>query len=101
VPTWQNWAEEEDVDGLGRWAAQFGGGFRGVLAFVYDIHKPYQLRDGTQDVFPFRDRVYLMRGVAVTDYRTHMRRRSTKWKTVHLPAGQFRAVVKPFSAFLG
>ncbi len=100
VPAWQNWAEEDDVDGLGRWAAQFGGGFRGVLAFVYDIHKPYQLSDGTRDLFAFRDHVYLMRGVAVADYRTHMRLRSKKWRTVHLPTAAFRTVVRPFSEFL-
>ena len=34
---WQNWAEAEDIDGLERWAARFGTGFRGVLAFVYHI----------------------------------------------------------------
>ena len=56
------------MDGLGRWAAQFGGGFRGVLAFVYDIHRPYQLSAGTRDVFAFRDHTYLMRGVAVADW---------------------------------
>lgn len=100
VPTWQNWAEEEDVDGLGRWATQFGEAFRGVLAFVYDIRKPFQLSDGTRDVFPFRDQVYLMRGIAVADYRKHMRLRSKKWRTVHLPSAAFREVVRPFSDFL-
>ena len=100
VPAWQNWAEEEDVDGLGRWATHFGGDFRGVLAFVYDIHKPYELSEGTRDVFAFRDHTYLMRGIAVADYRTHMRPRSAKWKTVHLPVAAFREVVRPFAEFL-
>jgi hypothetical protein len=39
---WQNWSEEEDVEGLARWAAHFGPGFRGVLAFVYHIEPPFK-----------------------------------------------------------
>src|SRR5262245_24444150 len=35
--TWKNWCEREDVLSLARWADRFGGGFRGVLAFVYDL----------------------------------------------------------------
>ena len=50
--------------------------------------------------FAFRDRVYLMRGVLVNDYRAAMRTRSPRWGTVHLPTAAFRQLVKPFSHFL-
>jgi hypothetical protein len=98
--TWQNWAEEEDIDALGRWAAGFGGDFRGVLAFAYQIQPPFALPEHTPDLFTFRADVYLMRGVEVAAYRRHMRPRSKSWKTVHLPAEAFRRIVRPFSEFL-
>lgn len=98
--TWQNWAEERDIDGLATWAAHFGNGFRGILAFTYHIQPPYELPPDTPDAFQFRDAVYLMRGISVKEYRLHMRRRSEKWGTVHLPVAAFREIVKPFSEFL-
>lgn len=98
--TWQNWAEESDIDGLTRWAAHFGPGFRGVLAFVYQIQPLFALPSGTPDLFPFRTDNYLMRGIEVGEYRQQMRRRSQSWNTVHLPVAAFRQLVRPFSDFL-
>jgi hypothetical protein len=97
---WPNWSTRADVDGLDRWASRLGPGFRGVLAFVYHILPHVELPPGTPDRFDFRDRTYLLRGVAVTDYRSAMRTRSPRWDTVHLTTADFRARVKPFSAFL-
>lgn len=97
---WQNWSTRDDIDGLDRWADRFGPGFRGVLAFVYHILPSVALPDTTPDVFAFRDRVYLARGISAADYRTHMRQRSPRWGTVHLPTAAFREIVKPFSHFL-
>ncbi|HUR54993.1 MAG TPA: HYExAFE family protein [Gemmataceae bacterium] len=97
---WQNWAEAEDIDGLERWATRFGPGFRGVLAFVYHIRPCVELPPETPDLFTFRDRVYLARGIDVTEYRARMKRRSPRWGTVHLHADDFREVVRPFSTFL-
>jgi hypothetical protein len=98
--TWQNWCEAQDVDALLRWADRLGPGYRGVLAFVYDIQPHVELPVETPNVFAFRDRVYLMRGILVTDYRAAMRTRSPRWGTVNLPTAAFRQVVKPFSHFL-
>lgn len=96
---WHNWSTQEDVDGLTRWAAHLGAGYRGVLAFVYHLADAVELPAETPDLFAFRDDRYLMRGVTVTDYRTHLRTRSPRWGTVHLPTAAFRRVVKPFSEF--
>ena len=98
--TWQNWAEAEDIDALTRWAAHFGPGFRGVLAFVYQIQPLFALPPGTPDLFAFRADSYLIRAIAVDEYQKHMRRRSASWNTVHLPAAAFRQLVRPFSEFL-
>jgi hypothetical protein len=97
---WQNWSTRDDIDSLERWAGRFGSGFRGVLAFVYHILPCVDLAYATPDVFIFRDRVYLIRGVSVVEYRAAMRRRSPRWGTVHLPTAAFREVVKPFTHFL-
>jgi hypothetical protein len=97
---WHNWCEREDVESLARWADRLGGGFRGVLAFVYDLALHIDLPADTPDLFVFRGHVYLLRGVLVTDYREHMRTRSPRWGTVHLLSDDFRSLIKPFSHFL-
>ncbi len=97
---WQNWSTEDDIDGLARWAAHFGPGFRGVLAFVYHLAPPFDVRPGTPDAFAFRGTTYLMRAVDVAAYRAAMRPRSRRWNTVHLSTGDFQRLVRPFSAFL-
>ncbi|HEV3386096.1 MAG TPA: HYExAFE family protein [Gemmata sp.] len=97
---WESWSPRSDVDGLARWAVRFGHGFRGILAFVYHILPEVELMPGTPDQFEFRDRLYLIRGVSVSDYRAAMRPRSPRWGTVHLTKDAFRGVIKPFSYFL-
>jgi hypothetical protein len=99
-PVWQNWSTREDIDGLDRWATRFGNGFRGVLAFVYHILPWVDLPATTPDRFEYQERVYLVRGVLVSDYRMAMRTRSPRWGTVHLPMAAFRRLVKPFTSFL-
>ncbi len=98
--TWQNWATLEDIDGLDRWAALLGNGFRGVIAFAYHIAPPFVLPDNTTDAYQHHDDVYLMRGIASVDYRKQMTVRSPKWGTVGLPAKAFRSLVKPFTSLL-
>ena len=98
--TWENWSTREDIDGLERWADRFGPGFRGVLAFVYHVLPCVALPSDTPDAFTFRERHYLMRGISALDYAQHMRRRSPRWRTVHLATDTFRELVRPFSAFL-
>ncbi|MCS6864006.1 MAG: HYExAFE family protein [Gemmataceae bacterium] len=97
---WHNWCERESVVSLIAWACQLGAGFRGVLAFVYDLPLWAELPSGTPDLFAFRGRLYLLRGVAVHDYRAHMRTRSPRWGTVHLRTEDFRELVRPISHFL-
>jgi hypothetical protein len=98
--TWQNWATLEDIDGLDRWAAQLGHGFRGVIAFAYHIAPPFVLPENTTDAFAFHDDTYLMRAISSVEYRKHMTTRSPRWGTVGLPAKAFRTLVKPFTAHL-
>lgn len=98
--TWQNWTTAGDVDGLSRWSGRLGEGFQGVLAFVYHVLPSVALPEGTPDLFTFRSRLYLARGVHVEDYRLHMKARSPRWGTVDLATADFRRLVKPFSEFV-
>ncbi|HEY3789478.1 MAG TPA: HYExAFE family protein [Urbifossiella sp.] len=98
--TWQNWSTAGDIDGLARWSGRFGGGFQGILAFIYHVLPSVQLPSDTPDLFTYRERLYLARGVEVAEYREHMKARSPKWCTVDLPTATFRRIVKPFTEFL-
>lgn len=97
---WEHWSTRDDVSDLARWAARLGPGFRGVLAFVYQVLPTVALPDDTPDLFAHGGRSYLARGVAVEDYAEHMRPRSPRWGTVDLPTDTFRLLVKPFTSFL-
>ncbi len=97
---WKNWCERQDVLSLAGWADRFGSGFRGVLAFVYELEWNVELPRDTPDLFAYRGRLYLLRGVGVNDYRARMRTCSPRWKTVHLRAADFRELVHPISHFL-
>jgi hypothetical protein len=92
---WESWAAQEDVDGLSRWANLFGNGFRGVLVFTYHIMPYVELSEDVEDLWTWRGRRYLLRAVDVDDYREHMRIRSPRWGTVHLPRDAFRQIVRP------
>jgi hypothetical protein len=96
---WQNWVFREDVEGLERWEDSFGTEYRGLIVFAYYILPLVELRRGTSDVWCWRGRRYLMRAVPVGDYREHMRVRSPKWGTVHLPSAAFRQIVRPVREF--
>ena len=97
---WENWASADDLAGLARWAAHLGEGYRGLLAFCYQIASPFALPEGTPDSFEFRGKTYLMRAVLAADYLPAMRTRSARWGTVHLGAADFRRLVRPVSEFL-
>jgi hypothetical protein len=97
---WENWATRDDIEGLDRWARIWGPGFRGVLAFAYHVLPSVELPDDTEDLWLFRGRRYLFRGVDAHLYRTFMRTRSPRWGTVSLPTAVFRSLVRPLSHFL-
>lgn len=96
---WQSWVEGDDVIALERWAELFGPGYRGLLAFTYWIQPGVELPEDTDDLWTWRGRRYLLRAVPVQDFRRHMRLRSPRWDTYHLPTAIFRELVRPFSHF--
>ncbi len=96
---WQNWVFRDDVTGLERWQDSFGPAYQGLLVFAYLILPDVELRRGTADLWVWRGQRYLMRAVPVADYRAHMRSRSPRWGTVHLPSAAFRESVRPLRDF--
>jgi hypothetical protein len=97
---WESWSTRDDVLGLEQWEQLFGPGYQGVLVFVYHLLPSVTLPDDTEDLWCWRGRRYLLRGVPADDYRLHMRVRSPKWQTVSLPGAVFRELAQPFRAFI-
>ena len=66
---WENWVTTDDLDGLVRWQAMFGPGFRSILAFVYaEIPQPFPLPKHN-GAFEFRGLEYRFWAVGLDDYR--------------------------------
>ncbi len=97
---WESWSTEDDVRGLERWEEAFGAGYTGLFVFVYQLLPDVNLPPDTDDLHEWHGRRYLIRAVAVADYRRAMRVRSPKWGTVHLPLAAFRELVRPFRFFV-
>lgn len=93
----QTWASQQDVDDLMQWQQVFGPGYLAVLMFVYWIDPPLV---PDPSVFEHNGRSYLLLGVDLESYRAHMRRRSTRWQTVCLPAQDFRELARPLDQWV-
>ena|SRR5437870_4468049 len=95
--SFQTWATQQDVSDLMQWEQVFGEGFKAVLAFIYWIDAPLHPDNG---MFEHKDKWYLLLGIDLAEYRSHMRRRSVKWETVALPAEDFRNLARPLESWL-
>jgi hypothetical protein len=95
--TFETWTTEQDVLDLIQWQEVFGQGYKAVLTFVYWIDPPLAPEAG---MFFHQDRWYQMMAIDLEEYRNHMRRRSSKWETVSLPAEEFRSLARPIESWL-
>jgi len=93
----ESWTTERDVTDLIEWERVFGEGFKAVFTFIYWIDAPLTPETG---MFTHRDRWYLLMGIDLSEYRSHMRRRSPKWETVCLSAEDFRQLARPIESWL-
>lgn len=96
---WECWSTQDDLDGLERWAEQFGPGYQGLLVFAYQLLPAVELPDDTDYLWTWRGRRYLLRGILAADYRRFMRVRSPRWSTVYLPSLKYRELVRPLHHF--
>lgn len=96
---WENWVEQDDLDGLAEWQAVFGDGFEACFVFAY-------LLDGPPDRWPparphlFRGAYYAFYRVALKDYQEHAQRRSASWQTLTMPRVAYRRIARPVEALL-
>lgn len=97
---WENWVTTDDLDGLVRWGALFGPGFRPILAFAY-AETPYEFGLASHaGAFPFRGLEYRFWAVGLDDYLGHLRSRGPAWKAVAMARREFRRRVRPLSEWL-
>jgi hypothetical protein len=97
---WENWVTTDDLDGLVRWQAMFGPGFRAVLAFAYA--EPIQAfpLPGDNGAYEFRGLDYRFWAVGLDDYITNLRSRGPAWKAVAMARRAFRRRVRPLLEWL-
>jgi len=93
------WVTTEDVDGLAAWQKALGTGYKGVFIFAHRSDKVDVDFDG-RDVFDFDNCRYLFFAVGIDDYIRYMKQRSPKWRTVTLPAAEFRRCAAPIAELL-
>lgn len=94
---WENWATQDDLASLDAWERIFGGQFKGLLVFAYELATD----DPDQpEMLQFRDRRYSFHGVWAAAYREAMKARSAKWDTVWLPSASYRSLRFPLTQFL-
>ncbi|MCI0380271.1 MAG: HYExAFE family protein [Gemmataceae bacterium] len=96
---WENWSTLEDIDGMESWTKLFGPGSLGLFVFLYRIRPSVSLAEDALDLFLWCGERYLLRAVTVQAYRRHMKLRSPKWGTVHLPSNVYRELARPFRFF--
>jgi len=93
------WVTTDDVDGLTKWQEVFGAGHQAVFVFAYKAEKIDVDFDG-RNFFEFDEDRYIFFAVKLDDYRSFMKRRSPKWRTVTLPAEKFRECAVEISELL-
>lgn len=92
----ESWATADDVASLREWERLCGAAFQGALVFVYWCEG--EARGGLfQEVFEHGGRLYALRAVGVGEYERAMRVRSARWRTVHVPGGEFERISRPFT----
>ncbi len=97
---WENWVTLDDLDGLTRWQAMFGPGFRTLLVFAYAESPPtYGLPPG-DGAFVLHDLHYRFWAVAHDQYVEHLRSRGPAWKAVSMARAEFRRRVRPLLEWL-
>ncbi len=111
----QNWATEDDITSMGDWEKIFGSDYQSVLVFAYWLYdKPLQRHIGCPSLSPgmenlngtlsdyyfCQQRYYAFFMADIVAYKRSMKPRSSKWKTVFVPAGNFQQLSQPFEQII-
>jgi hypothetical protein len=93
---WQCWSMQEDVEGLCHWSERYGSGFQSLLLFIYELTPQAPPIPPEEELWTWQGRRYLLRAIAIEDYRAFMKVRSPRWRTVDVPQAAFRRLSRPF-----
>lgn len=96
---WDSWTQAEDADSLLQWERVFGDGFRGLLVFAYDLAS-WKDNAAHPLVWEIRGHHYAFYGVWADEYVQAMKVCSPGWRTVDLPAADFRRLRRPLLELL-
>ena len=97
---WENWVTTDDLDGLVRWQAMFGPGFRAVLAFAYaEPIQPFPL-PGTMAPMNFEASSTGSGRSGSTTISPTSGRAGPAWKAVAMARRAFRRRVRPLLEWL-
>lgn len=95
---WENWVPQEDLQAMSIWERTFGSGFCGLLVFAYWLAGP-EVRAPARIVHLYREEHYTFLSILVSEYAANARARSQRWKTVSLPAADFRSLARPIEDY--
>jgi hypothetical protein len=84
-----NWVTLDDINGLENWVKIFGGKYRGIFIFVYNLENIDVDADG-REIYECLNSRYVFTAVCLDDYRKGATVRSKKWQTVNLSAKYFK-----------
>jgi hypothetical protein len=93
------WVTTEDIDGLTKWQEVFGPGHQVIFVFAYEMENIDVDFDG-RAAYDFAQKRYVFWCIKLDDYRSFMKVRSPKWRTVTLPADRFRRCAVEINEFL-
>jgi len=97
--SYQNWVTSDDVSSLSSWSGIFGDGFQPAFAFLFWCDA--QPADALfHELFEHGGKWYAVLAVRLSDYESHMRRRSPKWDTLSVPAKAFDRIAQPLKRLL-
>ena len=105
---WENWIHLDDIEGLFAWEQHFGASYEALLVYCYWLQLPpgdgkkgtVPLKaQGGQSPFSFDGRDYLLVAVPARTFAEHCRKRSARWKAVHVPEKVFTGLIRPVEAF--
>ncbi|NUQ62696.1 MAG: HYExAFE family protein [Pirellulales bacterium] len=96
---WKNWSTQDDLRSLAQWERLFGGTFRGLFVFAYNIvgdRAPLP----PEHLFEFRGALYGFVGIELADYAGWAHMISPSWDTVAMPTADFRRLARPIEQFI-
>lgn len=90
----ESWVTMDDVESLCTWQHLFGDSFSAAFVFVYwcDEQPSAAL---FEEIFAYQGRWYAVRAVELGSYKSQMKVRSPRWRTVHVPAAAFEQISGP------